>query len=68
MDDWTVFNSMKEFWLWVVIVTLIVVLLGFTLLSALHMGKQLRKTEAILIRAEQLEKKKPKLEPKEDDE
>lgn len=49
---------MKEFWLWVIVVTLIIVLLGFTLLSTFHMGKQLRRTEAILQRAEQLEKEK----------
>lgn len=49
---------MKEFWFWVLIVTLIAAILSATLMSALYMGKQLRKTEAILLRAEQLEKEK----------
>ena len=58
---------MKEFWLWVAIVTLILALLCATLVAVFHVDKQLRKTEAILQRAEQLDKKnKPKLEPKPD--
>ena len=60
---------MKEFWLWVAIVTLILALLCATLVAVFHVDKQLRKTEAILQRAEQLDKKsKPKLEPKPEDE
>ena len=56
---------MKEFWLWVAIVTLILALLCGTLVAVFHVDKQLRKTEAILQRAEQLDKKsKQKLEPK----
>ena len=56
---------MKEFWLWVAIVTLILALLCATLVAVFHVDKQLRKTEAILQRAEQLDKKsKNKLEPK----
>ena len=49
---------MKEFWLWVAIVTLLIALLGFTLTAAFHVDKQLRKTEAILLRAEKFEKEK----------
>ncbi len=59
---------MKEFWLWVAIVTLLIALLAFTLTAAFHVNKQLRKAEAILQRAEQLDKKqKPKLEPEKDE-
>ena len=65
VDDGTVFRSMKEFWLWVLIVTFLIALLGFSIASALFSYQQVRKAEAILQRAEQLEKKqKPKLEPK----
>ena len=47
---------MKEFWLWVAIVTLILALLCATLVAVFHVDKQLRKTEAILLRAEKFEK------------
>jgi len=56
---------MKEFYWWVLIVTFLLALLGFSIASALYADKQVRKAEAILLRAEQLEKKsKAKLEPK----
>ena len=65
MDDGTVFRSMKEFWFWVMIVTLLTAILAFSLVAMLHIDKQLRETKVILQRAEQLEKKnKQKLEPK----
>jgi flagellar basal body-associated protein FliL len=65
MDDGTVFRSMKEFYWWVLIVTFLLALLGFSIASALFSYNQVRKAEAILQRAEQLEKKqKQKLEPK----
>ena len=38
---------MKEFWLWVAIVTLILALLCGTLVAVFHVEKQLRKTEAM---------------------
>ena len=60
---------MKEFWLWVAIVTLILALLCATIVAVFHVDKQLRKTEAILQRVEQLDKKsKQKLEPKPEEE
>ena len=60
---------MKEFYWWVLIVTFLLALLGFSIASALYADKQVRKAEAILLRAEQLEKKsKAKLEPKSDKE
>jgi Ni,Fe-hydrogenase I cytochrome b subunit len=49
---------MSEFWHWVLIVTLIAALLSGTLLATVYVEKQLRKAEAILLRAEQLEKEK----------
>jgi hypothetical protein len=58
VDDGVVFRSMKEFYWWVVIVTFILVLLGFSAALALHADKQVRKAEIILQRAEQLEKEK----------
>jgi hypothetical protein len=65
MDDGTVFRSMKEFYWWVLIVTFLLALLGFSIASALFSYNQVRKAEAILQRAEQLDKKqKQKLEPK----
>ena len=58
VDDGTVFSSMKEFWLWVAIVTLILFLLFASALGFFYTQKQIKKTEAILLRAEQLEKDK----------
>lgn len=56
---------MKEFWFWVLIVTFLIALLGFSIASALYSTQMVRKAEVILQRAEQLEKKnKSKLEPK----
>ena len=68
MDDGVVFRSMKEFYWWVVIVTFILVLLGFSISAALYADQRVRKAEIILQRAEQLEKKRnAKLEPKKDE-
>ena len=63
------FRSMKEFWYWVAIVTLLIFLLFVSLVGILYINKQIKKAEAILIRAEQLEKKnaKPRIDPKPDD-
>lgn len=58
MDDGTVFRSMKEFWFWVVIVTLLLAILAFSLVAMFHVDKQLRETKAILQRVEQLDKEK----------
>ena len=65
MADGTVFRPMKEFYWWVLIVTCLIALLGFSIASALYSTQTVRKAEVILQRAEQLEKKnKQKLEPK----
>jgi hypothetical protein len=65
VDDGTVFASMKEFWYWVAIVTLLIFLLFIMTLGLVYLDKRIKKAEAILIRAEQMEKKKHKLEPEE---
>ena len=68
MDDGVVFRSMKEFYWWVLIVTFILVLLGFSITAAIYADQRVRKAEIILQRAEQLEKKRTaKLEPKKDE-
>jgi hypothetical protein len=56
---------MKEFYWWVLVVTFILVLLGFSAALALHADKQVRKAEIILQRAEQFEKKHKLLKEKE---
>ena len=58
MDDGTVFRSMKEFWFWVMIVTLLIAILAFSLVAMFHVDKQLRDTKVILQRVEQLDKEK----------
>jgi uncharacterized membrane protein len=59
---------MKEFYWWVLVVTFILVLLGFSITAAIYADQRVRKAEIILQRAEQLEKKRnAKLEPKKDE-
>jgi cytochrome c biogenesis protein CcdA len=58
---------MKEFWLWVIIVTLIIIaLMGLSFL-ALYQNKQLKKAEVILLRAEERERKLKPSERKDDE-
>ena len=60
---------MKEFWMWIIVVSLILALLFVTVLGLAYNHKLIKKTEVILQRAEQLDKKsKPKLEPKSEEE
>ena len=49
---------MKEFWFWVMIVTLLIAILAFSLVAMFHVDKQLRDTKAILQRVEQIDKEK----------
>jgi uncharacterized membrane protein len=49
---------MKEFYWWVLIVTFILVLLGFSVTLAIYADQKVRKAEIILQRVEQLEKEK----------
>ena len=58
MGDGVVFRSMKEFYWWVLIVTFILVLLGFSVTLAIYADQKVRKAEIILQRVEQLEKEK----------
>ena len=65
--DWTVFHSMREFWFWVAIVTLIIFCLMGLSFAIIHVNKQINKAEALLVRIEEKERKQ-KLLPKADDE
>jgi len=56
---------MKEFWFWVLIVTFLIILLGFSIALSLHADQRIRKAEIILQRAEQFEKKQKLLTEKE---
>ena len=57
VDDGTVFSSMKEFWFWVAIVTLLIFLNFATWMGLVYMDKKLTKTEALCVRFEEKEKK-----------
>jgi ABC-type multidrug transport system permease subunit len=57
---------MKEFWFWVLIVTFLTVLLGFSIVAALYADQRVRKAEIILQRAEQLERKQKVLKEKDE--
>jgi predicted membrane protein len=58
---------MKEFWFWVVIVTLIIFCLMGLSFAIIHVNKQINKAEALLVRIEEKERKQ-KLLPRKDDE
>ena len=59
---------MKEFWLWVVIVTLLLFLAMLLSFGLVHNHKQIQKVDALLQRLEDKEKKreKPRIDPKPD--
>jgi predicted membrane protein len=65
--DWTVFHSMKEFWFWVAIVTLIIFCLMMLSFAIAYQTKQLKKAEMLLIRIEEKERKLKLLERKDDE-
>jgi short subunit fatty acids transporter len=55
---------MKEFWLWVTIVTLIIFCLIILSFAILHTNKQIKKVDIMIMRMEEKEKKREKkLEP-----
>ena len=55
---------MSEFKFWVVIVSLLIFLNFMTWMGILYLDKKLKRTEVILLRAEQVDKKsRPKIEP-----
>jgi hypothetical protein len=60
---------MKEFWLWVVIVTLLLFLAMLLSFGLVHNHKQIQKADALLQRLEEKERKnaKPRIDPKSDD-
>ena len=49
---------MKEFYWWVLVVTFLLAILGFSISAAVYATQTVRKAEIILQRAEQLEKKR----------
>ena len=51
---------MKEFWLWVAVVTLIIFCIMVLSLVVLHTDKQLKKVNALVVRLEEKEKKREK--------
>jgi heme/copper-type cytochrome/quinol oxidase subunit 2 len=63
-NDWNVFHSMREFWFWVAIVTLIIFCVVMLSFVVLHTDKQLKKVNALIVRLEEKEKKR---EPKKDE-
>jgi predicted membrane protein len=67
VDDGTVFSSMKEFWLWVTIVTLIIFSLMIVSFAIAYQSKQLKQAEALLVRIEEKERKQKLLERKDDE-
>jgi len=58
---------MKEFWLWVAIVTLIIFILMALSFAVAYQSKQLNKAEALLTRIEEKERKQKILERKDDE-
>jgi len=51
---------MKEFWLWVTIVTLILVCLMILSFAIVHTNVQIKKVDALVLRLEEKEKKREK--------
>ena len=51
---------MKEFWLWVVVVTLIIVCLMILSFAIMHTNTQIKKVDALVLRMEEKEKKREK--------
>jgi heme/copper-type cytochrome/quinol oxidase subunit 2 len=66
-SDWNVFHSMREFWFWVAIVTLIIFCLVMLSFVIIHTDKQLKQVNALIIRLEEKEKKQKLLKPKEEE-
>ena len=57
---------MKEFWLWVAIVTLLIFCIMALSFVALHTNKQLKKAEALVVRLEEKERKQKLLKEKDE--
>lgn len=67
MDDGVVFRSMKEFWLWVAVVTLIIFILMVLSFAVAYQSKQLKQAEALLVRIEEKDRKLKLLQRKDDE-
>jgi anti-sigma-K factor RskA len=65
--NWTVFSSMKEFWFWVAIVTLMIFIMMALSFAVAYQSKQINKVEALLTRIEEKERKQKLLERKDDE-
>ena len=65
-SDWNVFHSMKEFWFWVAIVTLIIFCIVALSFVVIHTDKQLKKVEALATRLEEKERKQKLFKEKEE--
>ena len=63
-SDWTVFSTMKEFWFWVAIVTLMIFIMMALSFAVAYQSKQLNKVEALLTRIEEKDRKQKLLERK----
>jgi predicted lysophospholipase L1 biosynthesis ABC-type transport system permease subunit len=59
---------MKEFWLWMIIVTLLIACIMALSMVAMHIEKRLNKADAIILRLEEKERKnaKSRTDPKSD--
>ena len=66
-NDWTVFSSMKEFWFWVAIVTLMIFIMMALSFAVAYQSKQLNKVEALLTRIEEKDRKQKLVERKDDE-
>ena len=60
---------MKEFWFWVIIVTLIIFSIMALSMLAIHQEKRIKKLDALVLRLEEKEKKREKtrLDPTDND-
>ena len=58
---------MKEFWFWVAIVTLIIFCLMGMSVAIIHMNKQIREMDAMIVRLEEKQRKLKLFERKDDE-
>ena len=68
MDDGVVFRSMKEFYWWVAIVTLIIFCLMGVSFAIIHINKQIKDMNALIVRLEEKDRKQKLLLKKYEDE
>jgi predicted membrane protein len=68
VDDGVVFRSMKEFYWWVAIVTLIIFCLMGVSFAIIHINKQIKDMNALIVRLEEKDRKQKLLLKKYEDE